>query len=181
MAGRTWKDDLPSLILALAAQLGLVRAVDWARANAATSELARSLVENRFYWAPQVGSLLVVFLFGRLLVNALNLRGVAMGEWLRSSAILLVLGLGCIAAAHLDQILGVAADLTGAAALNAASQDVGASSFSLLLGRTATLRFAIDLVGPPLLPLRGPAREAVESGLRPRPGARVLEGLGARR
>ena len=56
VAGRTWKDDLPSLILALAAQLGLVRAVDWARANTATHELARSLVENRFYFAPQIGS-----------------------------------------------------------------------------------------------------------------------------
>ncbi len=147
MAGRTWKDDLPSLILALAAQLGLVRAVDWARANESTHELARSLVENRFYWAPQIGSLLVVFLFGRLLVNVLNLRGVAIGEWLRSSAILLVLGLGCLAAAHLDQILEIAADLTGAAALVSAARDVGASSFSSLLGRTATLRFGIDLVG----------------------------------
>ncbi|MEO8054067.1 MAG: protein kinase [Acidobacteriota bacterium] len=147
MAGRTWKDDLPPLILALAAQLGLVRAVDWARANTATHDLARSLVENRFYWAPQIGSLLVVFLFARLVVNALNLRGVAIGDWLRSSALLLVLGLGCIAAAHLDQILALGAELLGIPALQTASQDIAASSFSRLLSRAATLRFAIDLAG----------------------------------
>ncbi|HVO49893.1 MAG TPA: protein kinase [Thermoanaerobaculia bacterium] len=147
MAGKTWKDDLPTLILALAAQLGLVRAVDWARANTATHELARSLVENRFYWAPQIGSVLVVLLFGRLIANALNLRGVALGDWLRSSAILLVLGLGCIAAAHFDQILAIVAELAGTPSLQAASQGVSVSPFSRLLARTATLRFAIDLVG----------------------------------
>jgi eukaryotic-like serine/threonine-protein kinase len=147
VAGRTWKDDLPTLILALAAQLGLVRAVDWARANTATHELARSLVENRFYWAPQIGSVLVVLLFLRLVVNALNLRGVALGEWLRSSAVLLLLGLGCLVAAHLDQVLPVVAELAGLPALQVAAQDVGATSFSRLLARTATLRFAIDLAG----------------------------------
>lgn len=147
MAGRTWKDDLPSLILALAAQLGLVRAVDWARANESTQELARSLVEHHFYWAPQIGSALVVLIFLRLLVNALNLRGVAVGEWLRSSAILLVLGLGCILVAHLDQILDVGAELGGPASLKAAAEAIAASSFTHLLGRTATLRFGIDLLG----------------------------------
>ena len=147
VAGRTWKDDLPSLILALAAQLALVRAVDWARANTATHELARSLVENRFYFAPQIGSVLVIFLFGRLVVNALNLRGVAIGDWLRSSALLLVLGLGCLVAAHLDQLLAATAELTGIASLQSLSQDLLGSSFSRLLGRTATLRFAIDFAG----------------------------------
>ncbi len=147
MAGKTWKDDLPTLILALAAQLGLVRAVDWARANTATHELARSLVENRFYWAPQIGSVLVVLLFGRLVAHALNLRGVALGEWLRSSALLLVLGLACILAAHLDQLLAIVAELAGVPSLQSAAQDVAASAFSSLLARTATLRFAIDLAG----------------------------------
>jgi eukaryotic-like serine/threonine-protein kinase len=147
VAGRTWKDDLPSLILALAAQLGLVQAVDWARANTATHEIARSLVEHHFYWAPQIGSAFVVLIFVRLLVDALNIRGVAIGEWLRSSAILLVLGLGCIVAAHLDQILGAGADLTGVASWQAAANGIASSSFSRLLARAATLRFAIDLVG----------------------------------
>jgi len=147
VAGRTWKDDLPSLILALAAQLALVRGVDWARTNMASNEMARSLVERHFYWAPQIGSALVLLLFLRLLVNALNIRGVAVGEWIRSSALLLVLGLGCIAAAHLDQILALGAELTGLASWHAAARDVEASPFSRLLSRTATLRFAIDLVG----------------------------------
>jgi tetratricopeptide (TPR) repeat protein len=147
VAGRTWKDDLPSLILALAAQLGMVRAVDWARANTATQEVARSLVENRFYFLPQIGSLLVVFLFARLVVNVLNLRGVSIGDWLRSSALLLILGLGCLVVSHLDQILFAAAELTGASVLKSTAQDVAASGFSQLLARTATLRFAIDLAG----------------------------------
>ncbi len=147
MAGRTWKDDLPPLILALAAQLGLVRAVDWARTNTATHELARSLVENHFYWVPQIGSAVVILIFLRLLVNALNIRGVAIGEWLRSSAVLLVLGLGCMLAAHFDQFLTMGAELTGIASWQAAAHGIEASSFSRLLARAATLRFAIDLLG----------------------------------
>jgi tetratricopeptide (TPR) repeat protein len=147
VASRTWKDDLPSLVLALAAQLGLVRAVDWARTNTATHELARSLVEHHFYWAPQIGSALVVLIFLRLVVNALNIRGVAIGEWLRSSALLLVLGFGCMLAAHLDQILTMGAELTGLASWQGAAHGIETSSFSGLLARTATLRFAIDLLG----------------------------------
>jgi predicted Ser/Thr protein kinase len=147
VAGRTWKDDLPSLILALAAQLALVRVVDWARTNAATSELARSLVENHFYWLPPIGSALVVLLVGRLIVNALNLRGVALGEWLRSSGLVLFLGLGIIVAAHLDQIVALGADLTGLASWRSVANDLATTPVAHLLGGNATLRFAIDLLG----------------------------------
>ena len=147
MAARTWKDDLPSLILALAAQLGLVRAVDWARANAAASDLARTLVENRFFYAPQIGSALVVLLFGRMIVNALNLRGVALGEWLRSSALLLFVGLGVIVLAHLDQIAALGAELTGLPSWRSAATDIASTSIARVLGRNATLRFVVDLAG----------------------------------
>ncbi len=147
MAGRTWKDDLPSLILALAAQLGLVRLVDWARANADSQELARSLVEHRFYFLPQIGSVLVVALVLRLVANALNLRGVGVGEWLRSSALLLFLGLAFLLAAHLDQIVSAAAALAGIASWQNAARDLAASPIGQVLERNATLRFAIDLVG----------------------------------
>ncbi len=180
VAGRTWKDDLPSLILALAAQLGLVRAVDWARANTATHDLARSLVENHFYFAPQIGSLLVVFLFARLVVNALNLRGVAIGDWLRSSALLLVLGLGCLVAAHLDQILALARGALrdpGAARRRAGRRRVVLLA-PALPHRDAAVRDRPRR--PPLLPLRDPPRQAASPRRPARTRIRVREGLGPR-
>ena len=147
MASRNWKDDLPTLILAIAAQFGLVRAVDWARSHTDTSDLARRLVEDRFYFAPYVGSVIVVLILGRLMVKALNLRGIAIGEWLRSSLLVVMVGAGILVAAHLDQILDVLALLAHQPVLHAASRDLGASPFFQLLERTATLRFAIDVVG----------------------------------
>ncbi len=147
MASRNWKDDLPTLILAIAAQFGLVRAVDWARSHVETSDLARRLVDDRFYYAPYVGSVIVVLILVRLMGKALNVRGIAVGEWLRSSLLVLMVGVGILAVAHLDQILDVLALLAHQPALQAASRDLGASPFFQILRRTATLRFAIDLVG----------------------------------
>ncbi len=147
MASRNWKDDLPTLILAIAGQFGLVRAVDWARANVDTSDLARRLVDDRFYFAPQVGAVIVVAILVRLMVKALNLRGIAIGEWLRSSLLVVMVGVGILVAAHLDQILDVLSLVAHQPALKAASRDLGASPFFQSLARTATLRFAIDLVG----------------------------------
>jgi tetratricopeptide (TPR) repeat protein len=147
VATRTWKDDLPTLIFALAAQFGLVRVVDWARANTETSDLARRLVEERFYFAPQIGAVLVVFILGWLVVKALNLRGVEIGEWLRSSIPFLIVGVGFLLAAHFDQILNVLALLAHQPALQAVSRDLAASPPFRLLGRIATLRFVIDIAG----------------------------------
>jgi tetratricopeptide (TPR) repeat protein len=144
---RNWKDDLPTLILAVAAQFVLVRAVDWARANTATSDLARRLVEERFYFAPQIGAVLVVLVLGWVIVKALNLRGVAVGDWLRSSLLVVMVGVGFLVAAHLDQILNALDLLARQPALHAASRDLGASPPYGLLQRTATLRFAIDIAG----------------------------------
>ncbi len=147
MASRSWKDDLPTLILAVAAQFGLVRAVDWARANTATSDLARRLVEERFYFAPEIGAVLVVLILGRVIVKALNLRGVAVGEWLRSSLLVVMVGVGFLVAAHLDQILNAVDLLTHQPMLHAGARDLGASPLYRLLQRTATLRFTIDIGG----------------------------------
>ncbi len=147
MESRSWKDDLPTLILAVAAQFGLVRLVDWARANTATSDLARRLVEERFYFAPQIGAVLVVLILGWVIVKALNLRGVAVGEWLRSSLLVVMVGVGFLVAAHLDQILNSLDLLARQPVLHAASRDLGASPLYQLLQRTATLRFAIDIAG----------------------------------
>ncbi|HEX2799792.1 MAG TPA: hypothetical protein VHQ44_08990 [Thermoanaerobaculia bacterium] len=147
MASRNWKDDLPTLVLALAAQLGLVRAVDWARTHTESSDLARRLVAERFYFAPQIGAVLVVLILGRLIVKALNLRGVAIRDWLRSSILVLMVGVGFLVAAHLDQILDVLSLLVRQPALEAAARDLGASAFFRLLGRTATLRYVIDIAG----------------------------------
>ncbi len=147
MASRNWKDDLPTLVLALAAQLGLVRAVDWARTNTESSDLARRLVAERFYFAPQIGAVVVVLILVRLIVKALNLRGVAIGEWLRSSILVLVVGVGFLVTAHLDQIVDVLSLLVRQPWLDTASRDLAASPFFQLLGRTATLRYAIDIVG----------------------------------
>ena len=145
MASRNWKDDLPTLILAIAAQFGLVRAVDWARSHTDTSDLARRLVEDRFYFAPYVGSVIVVLILGRLMVKALNLRGIAIGEWLRSSLLVVMVGVGILVGAHLDQILDVLALLAHQPVLHAASRDLGASPFFQLLGRTATLLSLIHI------------------------------------
>ena len=102
---------------------------------------------ERFYFAPQIGSVLVVLILGRLIVKALNLRGVAIGDWLRSSILVLVVGVGFLVAAHLDQILDVVALLARQPSLDAAARDLAASPFFRLLGRTATLRYAIDIAG----------------------------------
>ena len=163
VASRNWKDDLPTLILAIAAQFGLVRAVDWARAHTETSDLARRLVEERFYFAPYVGSVLVVLILVRLMVKALNLRGIAIGEWLRSSLLVVMVGVGFLVAAHLDQILERAR--APRAPARASGRVARSRRLAVLPAPRADRHAALRdrPRGAPRLPLRDPPRAAAAS------------------
>jgi tetratricopeptide (TPR) repeat protein len=147
-SGRTWRDDLPSLILATAAQFGLVRAVDWARQNSGRDELAARLVDHSFYYVPQIVAVVVVLLILRLTRDVLNLRRIRLGEWLRSSLLVpfaLVLGLSVVVASHLDQLALLASSTAGL--WSGEAQALAATPFFGFLRENATTRFAIDVLG----------------------------------
>jgi tetratricopeptide (TPR) repeat protein len=136
------------LILATAAQFGLMRAVDWARQNSERDELAARLVDNNFYYAPQIVAVVVVLLLLRLTRDVLNLKGIRPGEWLRSSLLVplvLMLGLSVIVVSHLDQIAGFLSFPGGLGSGEA--QALASTPFFTFLRTAATMRFAIDVAG----------------------------------
>ncbi len=90
-------------------QLALLRFVDWARANVATQPIARDWVEHRFYFAPQVATLLIVLLVLRVFRSFLREQGVRMGDFLRSSVVGLLFAAVVVLGVHLDQLLALAA------------------------------------------------------------------------
>ena len=139
---------MPSLILATAAQFGLVRAVDWARLNSGRDELAAKLVDNHFYYAPQLVAAIVVLLLFRLVRDFLDLRGIRIGDWLRSSVLVpfvLVLGLSFILVSHLDQIATAFSSVAGFGWGEARA--LAAAPFFGFVRTNATVRFAIDVLG----------------------------------
>jgi hypothetical protein len=50
---KSWQDDLIPVAVAVFAQLGMLRFVDWARANVDVQPIARDWVENSFYYVPR--------------------------------------------------------------------------------------------------------------------------------
>jgi eukaryotic-like serine/threonine-protein kinase len=144
---RTWKDELATLLFATFAQFGLVRFMDWSRENVETQDLAAKLVANHFYYAPQIVTLLLVYLVARLARSILDLRGMRFSEWIRSSAVLVGFGAAFVPAAHLDQILRFFAVDLGVSALEPAYLSLANSPFYQALQRTGTLRFVVDLTG----------------------------------
>ena len=90
---KSWQDDLIPVAVTVFVQLALLRFVDWARANVATQPIARDWVEHRFYFAPQIATLLIVLLVLRVFRSFLREQGVRMGDFLRSSVVGLLLSL----------------------------------------------------------------------------------------
>ncbi len=147
MRRRTWKDELATLLIATGAQFLLLRAADWARANQETQPIAARLVENRFYFLPQILVVLLLYLVVRLVRSVLDFRGIRFGDWLRSSAVLVGFSAAFIPAAHLDQVIGFAAGGLGIDGLVPAAQSLAATPFYDLLRKNGTLRLVLDLVG----------------------------------
>ena len=147
MRRRTWKDELATLLIATGAQLLVLRAADWARANLDTQELAVRFVENRFFFLPEILSVVLVWLVVRLVRSLLDFRGMRFGEWIRSSAVLVGFGAAFVPVAHLDQLARFLVNVFGVSSLEPYLESLSASPFYGLLHRNTTLRLGIDLVG----------------------------------
>lgn len=105
---KSWQEDLIPVAVAILGQFALLRFVDWARANVATQEIARDWVEHRFYYAPQIATILIVLLVLRAFHSFLREQGVRLRDFLRSSVLALLLALVVVLAVHLDQIFSLA-------------------------------------------------------------------------
>ncbi len=151
---KSWQDDLIPVAVMVVVQLALLRFVDWARANVATQPLARDWVEHRFYFAPQVATLLIVLLVLRVFRSFLREQGVRMGDFLRSSVVGLLFAGIVVLGVHLDQLFAMVARATPAAA--EVARFLAQAPVYQLLARTSIARLAIDLValGVLLLTLR---------------------------
>lgn len=141
---KSWQEDLIPVAVAILGQFALLRFVDWARANVATQPIARQWVENSFYFAPQLAGLLIVLLILRAIRSFLHEQGIDLGEFLRSSAVVLFLAVLVILAVHLDQLVAVAGRFFPAAA-DVARYLAKAPAYAFL-SRYSIARFAIDLV-----------------------------------
>lgn len=144
---KSWKDDLPALFGASLAQFGILQLVEWAIGNQVEQPIAKQLVDYRFFFAPQIVTLVIAFLFLRLIRHVLDFREVRVGDWLRSSALLLLLALVVPLLVHLDQILALLARATSAASLSAAARAVASSPVYGFLSGSSILRWSFDLVG----------------------------------
>lgn len=141
---KSWQEDLIPVAVAVFAQLALLRFVDWARANVASQPLARDWVENRFYFAPQVATLLIVVLVLRVFRSFLREQGVRLGDFLRSSVVSLLVGTLLVLGVHLDQLLALVARVIPA--LGEVARYLAQAPFYQLLARTSMARLGIDLV-----------------------------------
>ncbi|MBK9088634.1 MAG: protein kinase [Holophagales bacterium] len=152
---KSWQDDLIPVAVTVLVQLALLRFVDWARANVATQPIARDWVEHRFYFAPQVATLLIVLLVLRVFRSFLREQGVRMGDFLRSSVVGLLFAAVVVLGVHLDQLLALAATIVPAAA--DVARYLSKAPVYDLLSRHSIARLALDLVGLGvlLLTLRG--------------------------
>lgn len=144
---RHWKDELPLLVGATAVQFGVLRAVDWARKEAPTNELARQLVDRHFYFAPQILIVVMGLLLARLVKTALFERGVDLGSWLRSSVPFFLVGFVVLAGTHADQALALVGSIPGLDAVKDTAKGLSQTPVYDMLRRNTTVRLAFDLVG----------------------------------
>lgn len=141
---KSWQEDLVPVFVAILCQFALLRFVDWAKANVATQEIARDWVEHRFYYAPQVATLLIVLLLLRAFNAFLREQGVRLRDFLRSSVLSLLLGTLVVVAVHLDQVFALAGRFVPAAA--DVARHLAKAPVYEVLSRLAMARLAIDLV-----------------------------------
>lgn len=170
---KSWQEDLIPVAIAVLAQVAMLRFVDWANANTATQPIARQWFDHRFYYAPQLLGLLIVLLLFRAARNFLREQGVQVGDFLRSSVVVLLLAVLVVIAVHLDQVLALVGRFVPPAA--DVARYLSRAPLYGLLSRYSLARLAIDLVaiGLFLLTLRASrpknpdlvaAREASRSG-----------------
>ena len=110
----------------------------------ATQPIARDWVEHRFYFAPQVATLLIVLLLLRVFRSFLREQGVRLGDFLRSSVVGLLLAALLVLGVHLDQVFALAARLVPAVA--EVARYLAQAPVYELLARYSMARLAIDLV-----------------------------------
>lgn len=151
---KSWQEDLIPVAVAVVAQLGLLRFVDWARANVAAQPIARDWVDHSFYFAPQAATILIVFLVLRVFRSFLREQGVRMRDFLRSSVVGLLFAGVVVLGVHLDQLLALAAGVVPA--LAEVARYLAKAPVYQFLSRYSIARLAIDLValGVFLLTLR---------------------------
>ncbi len=152
---KSWQDDLIPVAVAVFAQLGMLRFVDWARANVDTQPIARDWVEHSFYFVPQGATVLIIFLVLRVFRSFLREQGVRMVDFLRSSIVgLLVSGI-VVLGVHLDQILALTARVVPP--VGEVARYLSQAPVYVLLSRYSLARLVIDLValGLLMLTLRG--------------------------
>ena len=127
-------------------QLVLEKLSEWATAEQGTQELAATLVKYRLFLAREILAVALAFLVVRLVRGLLDFRGIDFGEWLRSSAMLLIVAAALPVVAHLDQILGLLSSQ-----LPPQVEDyrvaIGKSGLYLFLGRSLLYRYAVDFAG----------------------------------
>ena len=141
---KSWQDDLIPVAVAILGQFALLRFVDWARANVATQEIARDWVAHDFYFAPQIASVLILLLLGRAFRSLLHEQGVLLGDFLKSSILVLLVLFLVVVGVHLDQILALAGRFSPPAAEIAGY--LRKAPVYALLARFSIVRLAIDLV-----------------------------------
>jgi tetratricopeptide (TPR) repeat protein len=141
---KSWQEDLIPVAVAVLGQFALLRFVDWARANVATQEIARDWVEHRFYYAPQLVTVVIVLLFLRAFHSFLREQGVRLRDFLRSSVLALLLALLAVLAVHLDQIFSLAGRFVPPAA--EVARYLSRAPVYELLSRHSMVRLVIVLV-----------------------------------
>ncbi len=187
---RTWKDDLVPLFVATLVQFVVLRGVDWARGNVESQPLARTLVDNRFFLAPELIGLVILVLLLRVFRTFLAESGIRVGEFLRSSVVFLFLGVVVALAAHLDQVVALLARLLAGQevgkGLGTARDQLAKAELYVFLSRASMARLALDVVAvavaflafrrkSPPNPDRVAAREAQKAGDNTRAGELYLK------
>jgi hypothetical protein len=170
---KSWQDEVVPVAVAVLGQLALLRFVDWAKANVALQPLARQWVDNRFYYAPQIATVLIVVLVLRVFRSFLKEQGIRPVDFLRSSVFVLLVGALVVVGVHLDHLVSLAGRFLPAAA--DVTHYLSKAPVYEFLARYSMARLGIDVIALVLLfvSLRGPraknpdllsAREAARAG-----------------
>ena len=146
MRSRSWKDDLSWLVGGTLLQFALERLSEWAIAEQGSQELAARLVEYRLFFAREILGILLAVLLVRLVRGLLDFRGIDVGEWLRSSALMLIVAVALPVVAHLDQILGLLRSQLPPS-VEDARVGIVKSGLYLFFQKSLLYRWALDLVG----------------------------------
>ena len=140
------------LVWATLAQLGVFRLAEWAQGAQYRDETARQLVDGPYLVVARLAlTFLILWLLWRLVRDVLDLRGMRLGEWLRSSALWLVGAALLTVLTNLDHVLALLGGIVPA--LSPAARAVSGGSLYLFLQGHETLRGFVSLVSIALVVL----------------------------